>query len=394
LVTFVYEVVEVSGWHDTQGFDAGLLPAATAVPLMPQPLIQVPDEQTSPVPHDFPLGSLLQALVELLGMHSRQGLVESTVFAVTMGPLMSQSAEQVPEAQIIPVPHDAPFPSTVQPVVDCDGSHSSQVSTGLIALAATMLPPMSQAAVQAPEAQIRPVPQPKPLGSLLQLLVEAVGAQSRQELAESTMAALTIPPSMKQSAAQVPEAQIMPASQTAPFPSVVQAAVDCDGSHSWQALAGLTTFAVMIFPPMSQSAEQVPEAQTPPAEQENPSGSLLQAVVELAGTQSWQELVGLTVFAVTTLPPMSQSAAHAPEAQITPLPHETPLPSTVQLEVDWAGTQAWQASFGLTVVAGKTPPSMSQTLPQTPEAQSSEVAQPVPSGRLVQSVVELPGWQL
>jgi hypothetical protein len=111
-------------------------------------------------------------------------------------------------------------------------------------------------------------------------------------------------PPMSQSVEQVPEAQIMPASHAAPSPSVVQLEVDCEGSQSWHASLGLVAAAETMDPPMSQEGEQTPEAQSMPLPQAVPSGSEVQLVLDLEVLQSWQSLAGLIEFASTIAAPM------------------------------------------------------------------------------------------
>jgi hypothetical protein len=103
---------------------------------------------------------------------------------------------------------------------------------------------------------------------------------------------------------------------------------------------------------MKHSVPHAPALQTCPLPQADPLGSFDQAVVDVAGAQTWQALTGFTVPLGKSVPPMKQSAAHAPLLQTCPLAHVAPLGSFDQVVVDVAGVQTWQALAGFTVPAG------------------------------------------
>jgi hypothetical protein len=154
-----------------------------------------------------------------------------------------------------------------------------------------------------PWRQTRPEPQVMPSGCSLQLVVERAGSHSSQASAGLTAPAAKPAPLMKQPAAHAPPPQTSPRPQGWPLGSLLQAVVEVAGVHTWHGFAGFTVPAGTVTPLMAQTPHW-PSLQTRPPPQLWPLGSLLQLVVESAGVQTWHEFVGLTVPAGNALPPM------------------------------------------------------------------------------------------
>src|ERR1700679_2838643 len=144
---------------------------------------------------------------------------------------------------------------------------------------------------------------------------------------------------------------------------------------------------------MKQSELHAPLEHTSPDAHPVPSGSLDQVVVEVAAVQTWQAFAGLTVPAGMRVPPMKQSALHAPLEHTSPDAQPVPSGSLDQVVVEVAGAQTWQAFAGSTVPAGMRGPPMKQSATQVPLLHTSPDAQLVPSGSLDHVVVEVAGAQ-
>jgi hypothetical protein len=74
--------------------------------------------------------------------------------------------------------------------------------------------------------------------------------------------------------------------------------------------------------------------------------TVVQLELDVAGTQAWQESEGLRVSGVTTPPSMKQSARQLPEAQSRPLPQGVPSAAEDQREVDCDGSHERQGIDG------------------------------------------------
>jgi hypothetical protein len=103
---------------------------------------------------------------------------------------------------------------------------------------------------------------------------------------------------------------------------------------------------------MKQSAVQIPvPSQTRPPPQLEPMGWSLNVVVEMAGLQTWHGLRTFIVPDGNVALPMMQSSAHVPLLQTSPVPHGVPSASLVQAVLDVAGTQVWHAFAGFAAPA-------------------------------------------
>ena len=131
---------------------------------------------------------------------------------------MKQPAAQAPPEQMRPLPHCLPAATSVQPVVEVDGSQLWQglpcgVSAGgTIVLGPPSATVIAHAAMQLPVEQIVPVPQPAPSGSVLQPTVELLGVQTWHGFLGSGLPAGNSSPAMRQSPAGIPLSGFPPSS--------------------------------------------------------------------------------------------------------------------------------------------------------------------------------------
>jgi hypothetical protein len=173
----VQPLVDDEGWQLWQAFAGLRVPDGYDVPLIRQPVPHVPDWQICPFPHDVPFASSVQALVDIDGRQLWQALFGSMLSGARSWPPTKQPALHVPASQITPVPHAVPLARGTHAVVDVDGWQVSQVFAELAAPLATKAPAMKHPAWQAAALQTRPLPQLAPAASAVQALVDADGWQ-------------------------------------------------------------------------------------------------------------------------------------------------------------------------------------------------------------------------
>jgi hypothetical protein len=177
---------------------------------------------------------------------------------------------------------------------------------------------------------------------------------------------------------------------------VVHADVDEEGVQTWQGFAGLVAPDAYAVPPMTHSARQAPAEQTWPAPQLEPVEAFDHAVVDELGVHAWQAFAGFTAPVPYAVPLMKQSPRHEPLTHTCPLPQLAPLLEVVQALVDELGVHTWQAFDGFTVPDEYVVPPMSQSATHAPLTQISPLAQPVPVAALDHAEVEELGvhtWQ-
>ncbi len=190
---------------------------------------------------------------------------------------------------------------------------------------------------------------------------------------------------MMQPVKQVPDEQTWPAPQVVLGPvRDVHASVAVAGWQSWQPLVGLSVPPSRTTPAMKQPPIQVPDEQTCPAPQPVPLLTGDQALVFVAGWQLWQELVGFAVPPSRTWPPMKQPVKQFPEEHTRPAPQVVLAPVMgLQVAVEVAGWQLSQALDGLSVPAARSMPLMRQRAGMTQPPLASQTFDPehgVPAG--------------
>jgi hypothetical protein len=181
--------------------------------------------------------------------------------------------------------------------------------------------------------------------------------------------------------------------QLVPFTTFDQAVVELAGIQTWQTFAGFRVPDAYSVPPMKQSAMQAPEEQTSPLPQLAPFAAFDHAVVELAGVQTRHAFAGSTVADAYSVPPMKQSATHVPAEQTSPLPQVVPVAVFDHVAVDAEGVQTRHAFVGFTVPDAYKVPPMKQSATHAPDEQTSLLPQLAPFPAFDHAVVELAGVQ-
>ncbi len=386
-------VVDVAGVHTWQAFAGFTVPPGMSTPPMKQSATHAPLLHTSPAAQAVPLGSLDHVVVDVAGVHTWQAFAGFTVPPGMSVPPMKQSATHAPLLHTSPAAQAVPLGSLDHVVVEVDGVHTWQAFAGFTVPPGMSTPPMKQSATHAPLLHTSPAAQAVPLGSLDHVVVDVAGVHTWQAFAGFTVPpGMSVPP-MKQSATHAPLLHTSPAAQAVPLGSLDHVVVEVDGVHTWQAFAGFTVPAGMSTPPMKQSATHAPLLHTSPAAQAVPLGSLDHVVVEVAGVHTWQAFAGFTVPPGMSVPPMKQSATHAPLLHTSPAAQAVPLGSLDHVVVEVAGVHTWQAFAGFTVPPGMSVPPMKQSATHAPLLHTSPAAQAVPLGSLVHVVVEVAGVQ-
>ncbi len=357
---------------------------------MKQPSSQLPDEQTRPLPQLLPLLMGVQAVVEVVGWQVWHELVGVMVWPlVRTVPPMKQPVVQVPDEQIWPAPQPVPMPVTgLHAVVETPGWQLWHGVAGFAVPLARNVPPMKQPAVQVPDEQIWPDPQLVPVMGL-HAVVETAGWQLSQVFGVLVWLVVRRVPPMKQPGVQVPDEQICPDAQPAPLPVTgLHALVETAGWQLWQGLVGLVVPTGRNVPPMKQPVVQTPAEQVRPEPQLLPVSGL-QAVVERAGWQLSHGLVGFVVPPSRTTPAMKQPPVQVPEEQTRPDPQLVPVRG-LNAVVEMAGWQLRHGLVGFAAPPSKTPPSMKQPVVQAPDEQTCPDPQLVPVMGL-HPVVEVAG---
>src|SRR5262245_29025024 len=107
---------------------------------MKQPLVQVPDEHTTPVPQAVPSAMVVQAVVDVAGWHIWQGVIGFFAPEAYCVPAMKQPEPHIPDVQMRPAPQPVPSGRGVHAVVEVAGWQVWQGSLGSLAPAATTAP--------------------------------------------------------------------------------------------------------------------------------------------------------------------------------------------------------------------------------------------------------------
>jgi len=195
LATDDQAVVDTPGWQLWQGLFGFALPDAWKAPPMKQPAVQLPPEQTCPLPHGAPAATGVYAVVDVVGVQAWQGSLGSTAPGATTLPPMKHEGTQASAAQIFPGEHAAPSGSTLYEETSTEGWQLLQGSAGSATPFGTRTPPMKHAPRQLPEAQTIPAPQFVPSATGTSLEVDAVGLQTAHGFAASMVpGACVVPP--------------------------------------------------------------------------------------------------------------------------------------------------------------------------------------------------------
>jgi len=91
---------------------------------------------------------------------------------------------------------------------------------------------------------------------------------------------------------------------------------------------------------------------------------------------------------------MEHPLPQAPAWQSWPLPHEEPSFLDVHAVVEVAGWQLRQPLLGSVAAGARTNPSMKHPAAQVRDEQTEPDAHAVPSGRALKTDVDVAGWQL